>query len=58
MAAKKVMSILARRKELFTPLPKEQRLTEEKLILFERKIAKCVRKNESMLSQSEEYAAR
>lgn len=41
---------------LFIPLPKEQRLTEEKLIALERRIAKAVRKNEEMLIMSEYYA--
>ena len=58
MAVKRTKSFLAERKMLFKPLPKDQRLTDETLILLERRIANSVRKNESMLSQSEDIAAR
>lgn len=40
----------------FTPLPKEQQLTEETLIKLERRIAKSSRKNEVMLIESEKLA--
>lgn len=58
VAIRRTKSILARRKKIFVPLPKEQQLTERTLVLLERRIAKSSRKNESMLSQSEELAAR
>ena len=58
MTLKMTMSLLAEKKKRFVLLPKEQRLTEETLIKLERRIAKSVRQNESMLSQSEERAAR
>ena len=51
-------SMLAFRHDLiFRPVPKEQRLTEETLILLERRIAKAAAKNEQMLIMSEYYAA-
>lgn len=55
---KMTMSLLAEKEKRFVPLPKEQQLTEETLIKLERRIAKSVRQNEIMLSQSEELAAR
>ena len=58
MTLKMTMSLLAEKKKRFVLLPKEQRLTEETLIKLERRIAKSVRQNESMLSKSEERAAR
>lgn len=58
MALKMTMSFLADEKKKYVKLPKAQRLTEETLIKLERRIAKSVRKNECMLSQSEELAAR
>ena len=51
-------SILAFRHDLiFRPVPKEQRLTEETLILLERRIAQATARNEQMLIMSEYYAA-
>lgn len=44
--------------EEFTLLPEQQRITEEALIELEQKIARSIRKNEDVLSQSEEIAAR
>lgn len=58
MAIKRSRSILAKRKNMFVPLPKKQRLTDRTLVLLERRIARSVRKNESMLSLSEDYATR
>lgn len=55
--SKQSPSLLAFRHELiFTPLPKEQRLTEDGLLNFERKIAKIAAKNERMQILSEKYA--
>ena len=55
---KSYASKLCRRDDAFQWLPKEQRLTEASLIQLERQIAKSVKKNESVLTQSEEMAAR
>ena len=41
----------------FLPLPPEQRLTEEKLIKLERRIAKAAKKNEQIRIMSEYYAS-
>lgn len=55
--SKQSPSLLAFRHELiFTPLPKEQRLTEDGLLKFEREIAKITAKNERMQILSEKYA--
>lgn len=51
-------SRLHNRKTSLEWLPERQQLTEKSLILLERQIAKSVRKNESVLSQSEEMAAK
>ncbi len=56
MAIKRSYSILARKKKLFVPLPKEQRLTDETLIALERRIARSSRKNEVMLEESYKLA--
>lgn len=58
MALKRVSSPMKERENLFKLLPSEQRTTEETLIKLERRIAKCVRKNENVLSQSEMAAAK
>ncbi len=52
MGLKMTMGILADPDKYFTPLPKEQQLTEESLIALERRIAKASRKNEAMLEES------
>ena len=56
MALKMSMSILAREKELFTPLPKEQQLTEESLIKLEQQVIRRARQTEAMLAKSEKIA--
>ncbi|MBR3281218.1 MAG: hypothetical protein IKI57_05235 [Clostridia bacterium] len=56
MAIKRSYSILARKKKIFVPLPKEQRLTDETLIALERRIARSSRKNEVMLEESYKLA--
>lgn len=58
MALKMVYSLLTERDKIFVPLPEDQQITEQSLIELEREIAKSVRKNESMLTLSEELAAR
>ena len=49
-------SILAQRKKLFKRLPEEQCLTEEKLILLERRIAASARRHDAEAALSEYYA--
>lgn len=51
-------SRLVHHEDAFQWLPQEQQLTEASLIQLERRIAKSVKKNESVLTQSEEMAAR
>lgn len=51
---KEVLSIVAQRHKLFKP--GENKLTESKLICFERNLAQAVRKDQDMLIMSESYA--
>lgn len=53
---KMTKSFLANEEEFFTPLPKEQQITEEGLISLERKIAKSNKKNEEFYNKSIIYA--
>lgn len=54
---KGIPSLLAEMNKHLVPLPPEQRLTEEKLIKLERRIAKAARKNDQMRIMSEYYAS-
>ena len=56
MALKIVKSLLSERDKIFVPLPKEQQITEESLIEFERQIAASSKKNDLVLIESLRYA--
>ena len=56
MTLKTVPSILQQKDKLFTPLPEEQRLTEESLIKLEYDFGKISQKNEHVLEESLKFA--
>lgn len=54
---KEYRSPLLDREAVLVPLPESQQLTEKTLVELERQIAKSVKENEYVLSQSELFAA-